>query len=128
VVIGFDRRPSRDRDPGDWPARSATDRISPEGGRRARADRHRGSPAVINAGLLAVVQFIGILSINSRSSTSCPSRRSTAAGSGRAHRGGPPKRLPAEREALIYLTGFALLIALVILISIQDIQRLITGG
>ena len=38
------------------------------------------------------------------------------------------QRLPAEREALIYLTGFALLIALVILISIQDIQRLITGG
>ena len=39
-----------------------------------------------------------------------------------------PRRLPAEREALIYLTGFALLIALVILISIQDIERLITGG
>ena len=38
------------------------------------------------------------------------------------------RRLPAEREALIYLTGFAVLIALVILISIQDIQRLITGG
>ena len=38
------------------------------------------------------------------------------------------RRLPAEREALIYLTGFAVLIALVILISIQDIQRLITGA
>jgi regulator of sigma E protease len=38
------------------------------------------------------------------------------------------RKLPAEREALIYLTGFAVLIALVILISIQDIQRLITGG
>ncbi len=38
------------------------------------------------------------------------------------------RRLPAEREALIYLTGFAVLIALVILISIQDIQRLISGG
>jgi regulator of sigma E protease len=37
------------------------------------------------------------------------------------------RRLPAEREALIYLTGFAVLIALVILISIQDIQRLIGG-
>ena len=36
--------------------------------------------------------------------------------------------LPAEREALIYLTGFAVLIALVILISIQDIQRLVNGG
>ena len=32
------------------------------------------------------------------------------------------RKLPAEREALIYLTGFAVLIALVILISIQDIQ------
>ncbi|HUH17164.1 MAG TPA: site-2 protease family protein, partial [Methylomirabilota bacterium] len=38
------------------------------------------------------------------------------------------RRLPAEREALIYLTGFAVLIALVILVSINDIQRLITGG
>jgi regulator of sigma E protease len=38
------------------------------------------------------------------------------------------RRLPAEREALIYLAGFAVLITLVILISIQDIQRLITGG
>jgi regulator of sigma E protease len=37
------------------------------------------------------------------------------------------RRLPAEREALIYLTGFMVLIALVILISIQDIQRLIEG-
>jgi regulator of sigma E protease len=38
------------------------------------------------------------------------------------------RRLPAEREALIYLTGFAVLMALIILISIQDIQRLITGS
>ena len=38
------------------------------------------------------------------------------------------RKLPAEREALIYLTGFAVLIALVILISIKDIQRLITGA
>ncbi len=38
------------------------------------------------------------------------------------------RRLPAEREALIYLAGFAVLIALVILISIQDIQRLINGS
>ncbi len=37
------------------------------------------------------------------------------------------RRLPAEREALIYLTGFMVLIALVILISIQDVQRLIQG-
>ncbi len=38
------------------------------------------------------------------------------------------RRLPAEREAMIYLAGFAVLIALVILISINDIQRLITGA
>lgn len=37
------------------------------------------------------------------------------------------RRMPAEREALIYLAGFAVLIALVILISINDIQRLISG-
>jgi regulator of sigma E protease len=37
------------------------------------------------------------------------------------------RRLPAEREAVIYLAGFAVLIALVILISINDIQRLISG-
>jgi regulator of sigma E protease len=35
------------------------------------------------------------------------------------------RRLPAEREALIYLTGFMVLIVLVILISIQDVQRLV---
>ncbi|MDQ6682374.1 MAG: M50 family metallopeptidase [Chloroflexota bacterium] len=34
------------------------------------------------------------------------------------------RRLSAQREALIYLTGFAVLIALVILVSIQDIGRL----
>ena len=33
------------------------------------------------------------------------------------------RKLPAEREAMIYLTGFMVLIALVILISIQDVQR-----
>jgi regulator of sigma E protease len=38
------------------------------------------------------------------------------------------RKLPAEREALIYLTGFAVLLALIVLISIQDIQRLITGS
>jgi regulator of sigma E protease len=37
------------------------------------------------------------------------------------------RRLPAEREALIYVTGFMVLIALVILISIQDVQHLIEG-
>ncbi len=60
-------------------------------------------------------------------STSCPSRRSTAAGSlSSLLESARRRKLPAEREALIYLTGFAVLIALVILISIQDIQRLVT--
>src|SRR5918999_2184677 len=84
---------------------------------------------VIDSGLLAVVQFVGILSINLAILNVLPF---------------PPldggriavvlieairqRRLPAEREALIYLTGFAVLIAPVILISIQDIERLITGG
>jgi membrane-associated protease RseP (regulator of RpoE activity) len=34
------------------------------------------------------------------------------------------RKMSAEREALIYFTGFAVLIALVILISIQDVGRL----
>jgi regulator of sigma E protease len=38
------------------------------------------------------------------------------------------RRLPAEREAFIYLAGFAVLLALVVLISINDIQRLLSGG
>jgi regulator of sigma E protease len=76
-----------------------------------------------------VVQFIGILSINLAILNVLPfppldGGRIAVVLIEAARR----RRLPAEREALIYLTGFALLIALVILISIQDIQRLITGG
>jgi len=37
------------------------------------------------------------------------------------------RRLPAEREALVYLTGFMVLIFLVILISIRDVANLIGG-
>jgi len=37
------------------------------------------------------------------------------------------RRLPAEREALIYLTGFTVLIVLVVLISIRDVANLIGG-
>ncbi len=84
---------------------------------------------VIDAGLLAVVQFIGILSINLAILNVLPF---PPLDGGRIAvvllEAARQRRLPAEREALIYLTGFALLIALVILISIQDIQRLITGG
>jgi regulator of sigma E protease len=35
------------------------------------------------------------------------------------------RRMQAEREALIYLTGFAVLLALIILVSIRDVGRLI---
>ena len=50
----------------------------------------------------------------------------------RAHRGdvveaARRRRLRAEREALIYATGFVMLLLLVVLITIQDIQRL-PGG
>lgn len=38
------------------------------------------------------------------------------------------RRLQAEREALIYLTGFAVLLALIILVSIRDIGRLLGSG
>lgn len=37
------------------------------------------------------------------------------------------RRLPAEREALVYLTGFMVLVVLVILISIRDVANLIGG-
>ena len=84
---------------------------------------------MIDAGLLAVVQFVGILSINLAILNVLPfppldGGRIAVVLIEAVRR----RRLPAEREALIYLTGFAVLIALVILISIQDIQRLLTGG
>ncbi len=84
---------------------------------------------VIDAGLLAVVSFIGILSINLAVLNVLPfppldGGRIAVVLIEAARR----RRIPEEREALIYLTGFAVLIALVILISIQDIQRLFTGG
>ena len=62
------------------------------------------------------------------SSTSFPSRRSTAGGSRwSAVEAVRRRRLPAEREALVYLTGFMVLIVLVILISIRDVANLIGG-
>jgi len=84
---------------------------------------------VIDAGLLAVVEFIGLLSINLAILNVLPF---PPLDGGRIAvvliEATRQRKLPAEREALIYLTGFAVLVALVILISIQDIQRLITGG
>jgi regulator of sigma E protease len=84
---------------------------------------------VIDAGLLAIVQFVGILSINLAILNVLPfppldGGRIAVVLIEAVRR----RRMPAEREALIYLTGFAVLIALVVLISIQDIQRLFTGG
>ena len=84
---------------------------------------------VLDAGLLALVQFVGVLSINLAILNVLPfppldGGRIAVVLIESVRR----RKLPAEREALIYLTGFAVLIALVILISIQDIQRLITGG
>jgi regulator of sigma E protease len=84
---------------------------------------------VLDAGMLALVQFVGVLSINLAILNVLPfppldgGRIAVVLIEAMRRR-----KLPAEREALIYLTGFAVLIALVILISIQDIQRLITGG
>ncbi|MBH39550.1 MAG: RIP metalloprotease RseP [Chloroflexi bacterium] len=38
------------------------------------------------------------------------------------------KRIPAEKEGLVHIIGFAALIALVILVSANDINRLLQGG
>jgi regulator of sigma E protease len=38
------------------------------------------------------------------------------------------KRVPPEKEGLVHLIGFVMLIGLIILISAKDIQRLIQGG
>jgi regulator of sigma E protease len=84
---------------------------------------------VIDAGLLAVVQFIGLLSINLAILNVLPF---PPLDGGRIAvvliEAARQRRLPAEREAFIYLAGFVVLIALVILISINDIERLFSGG
>jgi len=84
---------------------------------------------VLDAGLVAIVQFVGLLSVNLAVLNILPfppldGGRVAVVLIEAARR----RRMRAEREAFIYLAGFAVLIALVILISIQDIQRLITGG
>jgi len=84
---------------------------------------------VLEAPLVSQLLFVGLLSINLAVLNVLPfppldgGRIAVVLLEGLRRR-----KLPAEREAIIYLAGFAVLIALVILISIQDIQRLITGG
>ncbi len=84
---------------------------------------------VLEAPLVSQLLFVGVLSINLAVLNVLPfppldGGRIVVVLLESARR----RKLPAEREALIYLTGFAVLMALVILISIQDIQRLVTGG
>ncbi|HEX7196884.1 MAG TPA: M50 family metallopeptidase [Candidatus Limnocylindria bacterium] len=84
---------------------------------------------VLEAPLVSQLLFVGVLSINLAVLNVLPfppldGGRIAVVLLESARR----RKLPAEREALIYLTGFAVLIALVILISIQDIQRLVTGA
>jgi len=84
---------------------------------------------VLEEPLVSQLLFVGVLSVNLAVLNVLPfppldGGRIAVVLLERARR----RKLPAEREALIYLTGFAVLIALVILISIQDIQRLITGA
>ena len=38
------------------------------------------------------------------------------------------KRIPAEKEGLVHIIGFSALIGLVILVSANDINRLLQGG
>jgi regulator of sigma E protease len=83
---------------------------------------------VLQAPLVSQLIFIGILSINLAVLNVLPF---PPLDGGRILvvliEGLRRRKLPAEREALIYLTGFMVLIFLVILVSIQDIQRLLGG-
>jgi regulator of sigma E protease len=84
---------------------------------------------VLEAPLVSQLLFVGVLSINLAVLNVLPfppldGGRIAVVLLESARR----RKLPAEREALIYLTGLAVLMALIILISIQDIRRLITGA
>ncbi len=84
---------------------------------------------VLEAPLVSQLLFVGVLSINLAVLNVLPfppldGGRIAVVLLESARR----RKLPAEREALIYLTGFAVLMALIILISIQDIQRLLNGA
>jgi regulator of sigma E protease len=83
---------------------------------------------VLRAPLVSQLFFIGILSVNLAVLNVLPfppldgGRIAVVAVEAIRRR-----RLPAEREALVYLTGFMVLIVLVILISIRDVANLIGG-
>jgi regulator of sigma E protease len=83
---------------------------------------------VLRAPLVSQLFFVGILSVNLAVLNVLPfppldgGRIAVVAVEAIRRR-----RLPAEREALVYLTGFMVLIVLVILISIRDVANLIGG-
>jgi regulator of sigma E protease len=83
---------------------------------------------VLRAPLVSQLIFVGILSVNLAVLNVLPfppldgGRIAVVAVEAIRRR-----RLPAEREALVYLTGFMVLIVLVILISIRDVANLIGG-
>ena len=83
---------------------------------------------VLRAPLVSQLIFVGILSVNLAVLNVLPfppldgGRIAVVAVEAVRRR-----RLPAEREALVYLTGFMVLIVLVILISIRDVANLIGG-
>ncbi|MEE9593314.1 MAG: M50 family metallopeptidase [Thermoplasmata archaeon] len=84
---------------------------------------------VARAGILPLIGFAGILSLSLAIFNILPI---PALDGGRllfviieALRGG--KRIPPEREALIHLVGFVVLIAVILLISYNDILRIIRG-
>ena len=79
---------------------------------------------MLAAPLVSQLIFVGILSVNLAVLNVRLSAARRRQDRGRAGRG-DPSALPAEREALVYLTGFMVLIALVILISIRDVANLI---
>jgi regulator of sigma E protease len=83
---------------------------------------------VLRAPLVSQLIFIGILSVNLAVLNVLPfppldGGRIAVVAIEAVRR----RRLPAEREALVYLTGFMVLIVLVILISIRDVANLIGG-
>jgi regulator of sigma E protease len=83
---------------------------------------------VIESGARATIGFVGLLSVNLAVLNVLPF---PPLDGGRIVvtllEGVRRRRLPAQSEALIYLTGFLVLITLVILISIQDVARIFGG-